>query len=77
MAINQAVALAIIRRARQQQSRRIKYWAAEFGPFRSPKPEDGDHRTRAWRSPKPGIPITETGDGDRLTSVVRPMPDLR
>ena len=58
---------------------------AEFGPSRSPKPEHGDHRNRsmaitetgAWRSPKPGIPITETGDGDRLISVVRPLPDLR
>jgi len=33
--------------------------------------------TGAWRSPKPGIPITETGDGDRLSAVVRPLPDLR
>ena len=50
---------------------------AEFGPSRSPKPADGDHRNRTWRSPKAGIPITETGDGDRLTSVVRPLLDLR
>jgi hypothetical protein len=50
---------------------------AETGAWRSPKPEHGDHRNRAWRSPKPGIPITETGDGDRLTSVVRPLFDLR
>jgi hypothetical protein len=33
--------------------------------------------TGACRSPKPGIAITETGDGDRLTSVVRPVSDLR
>jgi hypothetical protein len=33
--------------------------------------------TGPWRSPKPGMAITETGDGDRLTSVVRPLPDLR
>jgi hypothetical protein len=26
----------------------------------------GDRRKRPWRSPKPGMPITETGDGDRL-----------
>ena len=50
---------------------------AETGGWRSPKPDHGDHRNRAWRSPKPGIAITETGDGDRLTSAVRPLPDLR
>jgi len=50
---------------------------AETGGWRSPKPDHGDRRNRAWRSPKPGIPITETGDGDRLTSAVRPLPDLR
>ncbi len=50
---------------------------AETGGWRSPKPEHGDHRNRPWRSPKPGIAITETGDGDRLSAVVRPLPDLR
>jgi hypothetical protein len=40
---------------------------AENGGWRSPKTVDGDHRKRPWRSPKTGMPITENGDGDRLS----------
>jgi len=40
---------------------------AETGGWRSPKTVHGDHRNRAWRSPKPGMAITENGDGDRLS----------
>jgi hypothetical protein len=40
---------------------------AENGGWRSPKTVDGDHRNRPWRSPKTGMPITENGDGDRLS----------
>ncbi len=37
---------------------------ADFGPWRSPKPVDGDRRSRF-------MPITETGHGDRRNRACR------
>ena len=41
-----------------------KTYIAEFGPSRSPKPVDGDHRNRS-------MAITETGHGDRRNRASR------
>ena len=62
---------------------RVDGFSVDAGQVRNSDHPDRRNRrmaiteTGAWRSPKPGIPITETGDGDRLSAVVRPLPDLR
>ncbi len=58
---------------------------ADFRPWRTPKTEHGEHRKRniantengTSRTPKTGQPNTENGDGERLRTAVRPVPDSR